>query len=133
MASQTNALYSGSNYFWDYAPATSGVPDYTLTNPTAGSSSFGFSIGADTATYANQKFRNSGSACNTGSNNSYANCIYGFTSTTPITVISTTTNTTGTGSAETVKFWAIFYNPSTTTSMPSGTYTATITATVSSN
>ena len=132
-ASQTNALATGSYYFSDYVPASAGVPDYTWQDPAAGSATFGFSIGADTATYADTKFKNSGSACNTGSSNSAENCFFGFNSTTPITVINTTAPTTGTGSDETVKFWAEFYNPTTSTSLPSGTYIATITATISSN
>lgn len=132
-ASQANALYSGSNYFDDYTPGTPGTPDYEFQNPSDGTAEFGFSIGADTASYADPKFKNSGSACNTGSLNDADNCIYGFNSTTPITVINTTTNTTGLGSEENVKFWAVFYNPSLSTSLPSGTYAATITATISSN
>jgi len=132
-ASQTNALASGSYVFSDYTPASAGVPDFAWQNPNAGSATFGFSFGADTAAYANQKFRYATTTCNTGSLNSASNCFYGFTGTTPITVIATTQQTTGLGSAETVKFWAEFYNPTLSTSFPSGTYTATITATVASN
>jgi hypothetical protein len=132
-ASQANALASGAYNFTDYAPATPGTPDFSWQEPSDGSTAFAFSIGADTAAYANQKFRYATTTCNTGNLNSANNCFYGFDSTTPITVISTTQQTTGTGSNETVKFWAEFYNPSLSTSFPSGTYTATITATVSSN
>jgi hypothetical protein len=132
-ASQANALATGAYNFSDYVPASAGVPDFAWQDPDAGSATFGFSIGADTADYADTKFKYATTTCNTGSLNSASSCFYGFNSTTPITVITTTGPTTGAGSAETVKFWAEFYNPTTTAILRSGVYTATITATISSN
>ena len=130
------ALATGAYNFADYTDAIVSTPDYTWTNPTSGTTSFGFSVQADTATHAAVKFRNNGAACQLGSTNSTTNCIYTFRGVlvgTPLTVVSTDNATTGTGSTEQVKFFASFYNPSLSTSIPADTYTATITATVASN
>jgi len=130
------ALATGAYTFADYTNVAVASPDFTWQNPSSGTTSFGFSIGADTATNAVLKFRNSGASCGTGVVNSTTNCIFtlrGYTSGNPLPVISTSSQTSGAGSTEQVKFFASFYNPSLSTSIPADSYTATITATVASN
>jgi hypothetical protein len=127
---QTNALHGTNGYdFYDYAPVSAGTPDWTWVAPQAGSSAFGYTVLADTTTYANQKFRFGGTACNSGSFNSLSLCWYGM-STTPLTVVTNTGGFKSGLSTETLGFEAQ-YTAKSNYAIPTGTYTATITVTVS--
>ncbi len=129
-ASQANALATGSNYFSDYDATT--TPDYSWASPSVGSATFGFAVGASGAdgVDAVQTFKNNGGACNiSGGTNSASYCWRGFNSTTPINAISRTTASGASGLSETVVFQAEFRG-GTGYYLTSGTYTATITATV---
>jgi hypothetical protein len=65
---------SGHSYFKDYYPAVSGTPDFAWISPVA-TSSFGFTAeGIDISSY----FRDNGSICGAGNNDSSDTCWYGF-------------------------------------------------------
>lgn len=132
-ASTSPALATGSYNFSDYSPnASTGTPDYTWAAPSAGSSSFAFSVGADTGTYANQKFRNTSSLCNQGSTNSTTNCWSGFNGTTAIPVVSTSAFS-SVPVTETISLKAAFTSGNNTAMEADANYQATITATVATN
>jgi hypothetical protein len=129
-SSQTNALATGAYYFSDYAATT--TPDYSWQSPSVGSGTFGFALGASgtSGVDATQTFKNNGGACNiSGGTNSASFCWRGFSSTTPINAISRSTASGASGLSETVVFKAE-YRGGTGYYLTSGTYTATITATV---
>jgi len=133
-ASTSTAVY---NSFADYYPATgSATPTYSWTAPNAGSSSFGFAVGADSAHNAGTQFQYVGSTCNTSGSNSSAQCWLGFAGTSPITIINTN-NSGGTGfSSAPVNESVVFQAQHTTLStfaLESGAYRATITATAYTN
>jgi len=132
---QTNALAGTSGYsFFDYAPATGGVPDFNWVAPIAGSSAFGYAVTADTLAAANQKFRfTGGTPCNisAGTSNSDQQCWYGF-STGAQNVVTRSTGFYSGLATETLNFQAQ-YHSSPTYAIPEGTYTATITVTVSAS
>ena len=87
-------------YFADYAPAGAPTPDYTM-NVGSGQSAFGFSPeGTDIIA----KYRDNGSACNTGSSDNADRCWDGF-STSP-KVISQGSGATLTGTDTVLKFQA---------------------------
>jgi len=132
-ASQAYALYLGTptdQYFSDYAPVAASTPDFAWQSPAAAAAWFGYSVGAGTSADADQEFKNASSACNaSGGANSTANCFFGMTTTPGTRIIHRTSYTSSTGETETVKFLA----ESNQAFLKEGTYTATITATVSTN
>ena len=105
----------------DYAPSL-GVPDYTFTvSPTA--SAFGFSVyGND----ADQRFKNNGSICNTGSNSTAQACWDGL-STSVKTVAGSRANNQPAGTQTTLYFRT---GIGSSRNQTSGTYVATTTLTV---
>ena len=75
-ASTDPALKAGSAGIADYGPS-GGIPDFTFTVP-ATTSAFGFTVeGSDIV----QRFRDNGSACNTGSSDGVDACWDGFSTT----------------------------------------------------
>lgn len=96
----TPALTSPEDSFADYAPAGAD-PDYNFSIVST-TSEFGFSPeGVDTST----RFKDNGSACNTGSGEVSAKCWDGL-STTPKAVFQRTTSNHQAGTANTVRFRA---------------------------
>lgn len=77
-ASTSPALKSDNYYFTDYTPSSSGVPDY-LWNIETANSEFGFS--PFNSLSQNDKYKNNGSACNTGSEITDGKCWYGLSAT----------------------------------------------------
>lgn len=124
-ATTAPALQSGANSFADYTPAESGTPDFTFTIA-ATSSEFGFS---PEGTNLVQKFKDNGSVCNTGSNDTADRCWYNF-ATSDETVVNSSSSNHPSGTATTVKFQAQIGSSAAQTA---GTYTATIIATATTN
>jgi hypothetical protein len=111
-------------YFSDYTPAVSGTPDYNWSSPAAGDAEFGYTVNAaaaDTVT----KFKDNGSSCNTGSNNSSDTCWYNF-STSDEQIIDHATGPSG-SSGDNVQL--AFKTESNEKFLKEGNYVATITAT----
>ena len=116
----TPALTSGADSFADYTPS-GGDPDYNF-SILATASAFGFSPeGVDVDT----RFKDNGSACNTGSSETVSKCWDGL-STSPKTAFQRTTSNHQSGSTATVRFRA---ESGSSHIQPSGTYTAPITVT----
>jgi hypothetical protein len=130
-ASTAPALATGGYYFSDYTPASPGTPDYAWQSPTASSASFGFAVGASGIDGADAvvAFQNSVGTCNVSGINQIADCWYGFTGTTPITIVNRTTNTGASGVTENLAFRA----ESNAAFLAQDTYAATITVTAATN
>lgn len=87
--------------------ATPEVPDFNFNSAPANSSAFAYTINASTTGEIVAAFRNNGSnACNTGSTETDDNCWISAT-TTPRTIISTTSRTPISGATSTLRFRAI--------------------------
>ncbi|MFA6000427.1 MAG: hypothetical protein WC783_05675 [Candidatus Paceibacterota bacterium] len=114
------ALTSGSDSFADYTPAGAD-PDYNFSiNPTT--SAFGFSPeGVD----VNTRFKDNGSACNTGSGEVVAKCWDGL-STSPKDAFLRTSSNQPSGSTATIRFRA---ESGPNHIQPAGSYSAPITVT----
>ena len=126
------ALVNGSYNFADYTPnAYTGTPTYAWTAPGAGLTAFGFAVGADAPANAAPKFRSSAGTCGSGSSNSASNCWSGFDGTTQIPVVQTSAFSSS-PLTENIALEAQFSNGN-NTSIANGTYSTTITATVSVN
>ncbi|MBU4204688.1 hypothetical protein KKH26_00700 [Patescibacteria group bacterium] len=123
-ASQTNALYKDATYFFTDHTST---PSYGWTAPGAGVASFGFTIAAATAADTVAAFLDGGVSCGAGANT--GGCWSGFVTTTDISIINRTTETTSAGEAEVVNFKA----ESNGKLLEDGSYVATITATATLN
>ncbi len=119
-AATSPALKSGSNSFADYAPAGAS-PDYTFTNA-ASDSAFGFS---PEGTQVTSRYKDNGSACNTGSSETSGKCWDGL-STSAATIAGSSTSNHPSGSTVTVRFRA---ESGASHLQPAGTYSATITVT----
>jgi len=123
-ASQANALFKdGSYYFSDYTL----TPSFNWTNPGSGAAEIVFSLDAATAADEVAAFKDTGSACGSGSNDGH--CWSGFNATTDITVVNRSTETTSSGEAEVINFKA----DSNAKLLEDGNYTATVTATAAVN
>ncbi len=119
-ATSSPALTSGSNSFADYTPVSS-IPDYTFSVGST-DSEFGFS---PEGVHIVSRFKDDGSACNTGSGDTADRCFDAF-STNDQTVAQYAFANWPNGTATTVKFRAEI--GSAKIQQP-GTYTATIIAT----
>jgi hypothetical protein len=118
-ASQSPAMKSGSNSILDYVP--SGAPDYTFTT-SAADSHLGYSpSGVNTVA----RFKDNGSACNTGALETALACWDGL-STTPVIVAQSASANTPSGATTTVYFRV---GIGSTVSQAVGIYTATTTLT----
>ncbi len=119
-ASSSPALISGANSFSDYAPAGAS-PDFTF-SILATASAFGFSPeGVDILA----KYKDNGSACNTGTWDTADRCWDGLSTTSKILAQSTTSNQPA-GTLTTIKLRA---QVGSSRIQPPGTYTATSTIT----
>lgn len=124
-ASTSPALQVGANSFADYTPAESGTPDFTF-SIAAADSEFGFTPeGTDLV----QKFKDNGSVCGIGSSDTANACWYNFT-TSDTNISSSSSSNHPSGTATTVKFRSEIGSSKIQTA---GTYTATITATATTN
>jgi len=119
------SLKSGSYNFSDYTPASAGTPDYSWLISTS-DSEFGFS---SEGTDIPQKFKDNGSACNTGSGNIVDKCWYGL-SVSDESVASSASSNHPSGTETIVKFQA---ESGSSHIQEEGEYTASITATAVTN
>lgn len=126
-ASAAPALASGGNSFADYGATA--TPDYNWST-LATDSRFGFSILPATIADAVANFKNNGTTCNIGAGVTANKCWLAFSGTTPVPVINRSSATAVGGEAEVVNFQA---QSGASHFQPSGTYTATITATATAN
>jgi hypothetical protein len=113
---------STTNSFADYSPVGA-APDYAFSNFTTSQSAFGFS---SQGTDADQRFKYTGTTCNTGSNSTAQTCWDGL-STSPKNVAYRTSNNQPAGTQTTLWFRA-YTGPN--HMQVSGTYVATTTITV---
>lgn len=134
VASNTPAMrgngYSGT--ITDYAPASTGIPDYSFVAPTSGNSKFGFSVSASTTADLAQKFKDNGSStCNTGSTDTSAStsCWMGLSTTATSTMV-TSSYTPNSGSTSTLFFKVQIASNS---NVIEDTYVATATLTATMN
>ena len=124
-ASTDPALKSGSYSFADYTPASPGTPDYSW-SISASDSEFGFSPeGSDILA----KYKDNGSACNTGSGGVSDKCWYNL-STSDEDISSSSSSNHPSGTLTTVKFQA---ESGASHLQEAGAYGATITATAMTN
>jgi hypothetical protein len=130
-SSSTAMNASTTNYINNYTPAATSAPDFTWTdNGSGGAAEFGYTVAASTTGEVDPSFRNNGSACNTGSNETENTCWQNPTSTVAETIISTTGPVVS--STTTIKFKvAVPSNPN--PAVPSGFYIATATLTATNN
>jgi len=117
-----------NDYFADYTPSNPSVPDYNW-SIAANAAEFGYTVEPATAADTAQLFKDNGSACNTGSNQTADKCWYSA-STTAVTVINRTSSTSSSGENEVIKFRA---EQGSNTFKLEDTYTATTTVTVTMN
>lgn len=124
---------SAGDHFFDYTPAQAGTPDYNWTTPAAGSAEFGFSVEPETAADTIQLFKNNGSACDAGDNNTADKCWFDFNGQTDITVINKTSRTDTDGENEVIKFRAELNGDAAVRIYEEGNYSAYITVTAATN
>ena len=116
-------------YFSDYTSPTSTQPEYTWASPAVSAAEFGQTVEPATAADTVALFKDDGTAaCNTGSNQTADKCWYSA-STTALTIINRSTNTTSAGEAEVVKY----QTESNVKYLKEGSYVATITVTATAN
>jgi hypothetical protein len=127
-ASTSPALISGSYSFADYTPATSGVPDFNW-SVAASASEFGYTVEASTTADLAQLFKDNGTNCNTGTQDTVDKCWLNA-STTNVVIVNRSSETTANGENTTVKFRA---EVGATSFQEEGNYTATIIMTASTN
>lgn len=127
-AGATPALASGANTFAEYTESGA-VPDY-LWSVAAADSEFGYTVEAATSADLVSVFLDSGVApCGSGAVDTPNACWDGFT-TSDVTVINRSSQTNVAGEAEVVKFRA---QSGASHFQAAGSYTATITATATTN
>jgi hypothetical protein len=113
----------------NYAPTTVNVPDFAFANEAF--SQFAYTVVASTSADLNQSFRDTGAACNAGTDNLATSCWLN-PSTTAKTIITTSGASQSSGSTSTVAFRVhIPTNPA--PSVAEGTYVATATLTAINN
>ena len=119
----------GGGNIRNYNPTTINVPDYAFGSEVFGQ--FAYTVIASTSGDLNTSFRDSGAACNAGSNNTASTCWLN-PSTTAKQVILTSAYTQSSGSTSTIAFRVdIPSNP--VPSISEGVYTATATLTAINN
>lgn len=114
--------------FAEYTEVNSGTPDFTWDVPVT-AAEFGYTVEPASAGDTVQKFLDNGSACGVGTLNGTDTCWIDF-STSAFTVINRTSATGSGGHNEVVKFWNEIGS---SVVQQSGTYQATIIATVTDN
>jgi hypothetical protein len=132
LGSTNNAMQASSTaYINNYSPATPGTPDFTwVDNGAGGAAEFGYTVRASTTSEVAAIFRNNGSACNAGSNETDDRCWMSPSTTAARTIINSTAP--NANSTSTIKFRvAVPSNPS--PALPAGFYYATGTLTATTN
>ncbi len=116
----------------DYTPGTAGIPDYVHA-VAANTAEFAYTVSASTTGDLALKFRDSGSACNTGSSDTggFASCWYGLSSTATST-ITRSSWTAVSGSTSTI-FFRTLVNSNPNPTIPEDIYVATTTLTATVN
>jgi hypothetical protein len=136
IAFATATAMQGENITSDinnYTPTVGGTPDFNFSVP-AGTAEFGYTIDSVTTPGdIDARFKDNGSACNTGSGTLIGKCWYGAANaTTPVTLINRPNATPGTGATSTIVFRVgVGANP--VPALQQGFYTATATLTVLTN
>jgi hypothetical protein len=130
-SSTTAMSASSSAAINNYTPTAAGVPDFSWVDNSSGQpAEFGYTVRASTTGEVDPTFRNDGSGCNTGSNETDDHCWINPTSTVAETIISTTGPVLS--STTTIKFKvAVPSNPS--PALPAAFYVATATLTATNN
>lgn len=113
-----------------YIPSSGTTPDFTFAAP-ANTARFGYTVEASTTDDLAQAFKDDGGACNTGSADAADSCWLNA-STSAVTVINRTTETSASGSTSTIKFRAVI-NSNPVPAIPQDTYVATTTLTATTN
>jgi hypothetical protein len=136
IAFSTTTAMQGENITSDisnYTPTASGTPDFNFSVP-AGSAEFGYTIDSVTTPGdIHARFKDSGAACNTGSGTLVGKCWYGnANATSPVTLISRTSATPGTGATSTIVF-RVGVGATPVPALQTGFYTATATLTALAN
>lgn len=136
IAFATGTAMQGENIASDinnYTPTASGTPDFNFSVP-AGSAEFGYTIDSVTTPGdIHARFKDSGAACNTGSGTLVGKCWYGNeNATSPVTLISRTSATPGTGATSTIVF-RVGVGVTPVPALQTGFYTATATLTALAN
>lgn len=129
---------SSSNYIPAW-PATTTIPAYWMTSASvaANTAAFAYSVAASSTADNVALFKNSGSACNTGATtndpqlNTTIHCWLNA-STTPITIINRSLQTSASGATTTIYFRAVI-NSNPNPVIPNDTYVATSTLTAITN
>ena len=118
--------HTGSSSIPNYTPASAGTPDFTFVVAPNGAE-FGYSVEASTTADVDPTFRDNGSACATGTNNT-ANSCWMNPSTTDERIINRSVIPPASGATTTVKFQLVV-NANPNPSLPADFYTATATLT----
>ena len=119
-------LVSPSFYILNYVPVVAGVPDYEAIVP-SGSHGFAYSVYSLDAT---PLFRNNGSVCGIGSDNTLGKCWFNrVDGSVPTTVIERGSATGAEGATSTVQF-RVMVGENAVPMLLSGEYGATVTVTV---
>lgn len=118
---------SSTNSIPAYVPDVTGVPDYTW-SVDANKAGFGYTVNASTTDDVVQLFKNNGASCNQAAGTSNGTNCWLNASTTAVTIIDRSLNTTYSGATTTLNFKVqIQANPSPI--IPNDTYVATTTLT----
>jgi hypothetical protein len=120
-----------ANYIPAYTPSVEGVPDYDFTTA-VGTARFGYSVEASTTADLAQIFRNNGSVCNDASGGDVADHCWLNSSTTPVTIVNRSTQTTASGATTTINF-RVEFNGTPSPVIPDDTYISTTTITATTN
>lgn len=116
----------------NYTPAATSAPDFLwVDNPSGGAAEFGYTIHASTTGEVDLSFRNNGSACNVGSNETPNRCWQNPTTTSAAETIINTSGAVQSSTTTIVFKVAVPSNPS--PSLPTGIYIATGTLTALTN
>lgn len=127
---EATAVSTAGYYFSDATIASSGSLSYDWTNEfTSSTSKFGFAV---SSTDAVAKFKNNGSACNSGSNIDSTHCFGGFGGAALLPIAASAAATTNAGTTSTLRFLAQM-GSGVATPLASGSYRATVIATAYAN
>ena len=113
-----------------YVPAATGVPDFAFTVP-ANRARFGYTVEASTTADLDQRFKDDGVSCDTGSGDTAGACWLNA-STTAVTIVNRSSQTPLSGATTTLKFRVVI-NPSPSPVLLNDTYVATTTLTATAN
>jgi hypothetical protein len=136
IAFATTTAMQGENISSDidnYTPTASGTPDFNFSVP-AGDAEFAYTVDSVTTPGdIHARFKDNGSACNAGTGTLIGKCWFGYSNATvPITLISRTSATPGTGATSTIVF-RVGVGATPVPALQTGFYTATATLTALAN